>query len=153
MWWQVLRELDARDYVMLLDECKIIQLPKISDHRGNLSFIEGNNHIPFYIKRVFYIYDIPTAAERGAHAHKRNHQFIICLSGSMDVLLNDGNNSKTVHLNRPWYGLHIPPMIWASEANFSPNTLYAVLASEEYDKTDYYRDYAIFLGAVNDMCK
>jgi dTDP-4-dehydrorhamnose 3,5-epimerase-like enzyme len=132
----------------LIKHCVLTELPKISDTRGNLTFIEEMNHIPFEIKRVFYIYDIPTAVERGAHAHKQNHQYLICLSGSMDVLLDDGTHKKEVHLNRPWQGLHIPPLIWASEANFSPNTLYLVLASESYDEDDYYREYNGFLDAV-----
>ena len=133
---------------MSIENCKIIELPKISDNRGNLSFIEGGNHIPFDIKRVFYIYDVPTAVDRGAHAHLENHQFLICLSGSMDVHLDDGVNKKTVHLNRPWLGLHIPPMIWASEAEFVANTLYVVLASDMYDENDYIRDYDSFLKSV-----
>jgi dTDP-4-dehydrorhamnose 3,5-epimerase-like enzyme len=132
----------------LIKHCVLTELPKICDTRGNLTFIEEMNHIPFEIKRVFYIYDIPTAVERGAHAHKQNHQYLICLSGSMDVLLDDGTHKKEVHLNRPWQGLHIPPLIWASEANFSPNTLYVVLASEAYDEDDYYREYNDFLDAV-----
>jgi len=133
---------------MSVDDCKVIDLPKISDPRGNLTFIEECNHIPFDIKRVFYIYDVPTAVDRGAHAHKDNHQFLICLSGSMDVLLDDGMNKKTVHLNRPWQGLHIPPLVWASEAEFVPNTLYMVLASLPYDENDYIRDYYEFIELV-----
>jgi len=137
----------------LIKSCVLTELPKINDNRGNLTFIEEMNHVPFEIKRVFYIYDIPTAVDRGAHAHKKNHQYLICLSGSMDVHLDDGEHKKKVHLNRPWQGLHIPPLIWASEANFAPNTLYVVLASETYDEADYHRDYNIFLDAVrgNDL--
>ena len=93
-----------------LDQCKLIELPKIKDHRGNFTFIEGNNHVPFDIRRVFYIYDIPSAENRGAHAHYDLHQFIICLSGGLSVFLDDGVEKRTVHLNRPWVGLHIPPL-------------------------------------------
>lgn len=128
--------------------CRIIDLPKINDLRGNLTFIEENKHIPFEVKRIFYIYDIPTGKSRGAHAHHTLHQFIICLSGSLDVNLDDGHNKKTIHLNRPWQGLYIPPMIWGSESNFDPGTIYLVLASDFYDEADYYRDYNIFLQDV-----
>jgi dTDP-4-dehydrorhamnose 3,5-epimerase-like enzyme len=133
---------------MGIKHCKIIELPKISDPRGNLTFIEETNHLPFNIKRVFYIYDIPTAESRGAHAHKKNEQFIICLSGSLDVCLDDGTEKKTIHLNRPWQGLHVPALIWASESNFDPGTLYMVLASELYDEDEYIRDYDNFLNAA-----
>ena len=133
---------------MSIKECKLIQLPKITDPRGNLTFIESTRHIPFDIKRVFYIYDVPTATDRGAHAHKTLHQFLICLSGSFDVSVDDGYNQSVIHLNRPWQGLHIPPMIWASEINFDPGSICLVLASDLYDETDYYRDYSIFLERV-----
>jgi dTDP-4-dehydrorhamnose 3,5-epimerase-like enzyme len=132
-----------------LEVCTIIDLPKINDPRGNLTFIEENKHIPFEVKRVFYIYDIPTGQNRGAHAHKMLHQFLICLSGSLDVNLDDGHNKKTIHLNRPWQGLYIPPMIWGSETNFDPGTIYIVLASSFYDESDYYRDYELFLKDVH----
>ena len=131
-----------------IDDCQIIDLPKIFDHRGNLTFLEGQNHIPFDIKRVFFIYDIPSGEDRGAHAHYDLHQFIICLSGSLDVHLDDGRNQRTVHLNRPWMGLHIPPMIWASEGNFDPNSVYLVLASEVYRAESYIRDYEEFVSEV-----
>lgn len=134
---------------MKIDDCQIIELPKIPDIRGNLTFIEGTRHVPFEIKRVFYLYDVPTAADRGAHAHKTLHQFLICLSGSFDVRLDDGVHNKIVHLNRPWQGLHIPPMIWASEVNFDPGSICLVLASQVYDESDYYRDYECFIKALN----
>jgi len=134
---------------MPIEACKIIELPKIIDPRGNLTFIEGNRHIPFEIKRVFYIYDVPTAADRGAHAHKKLHQFLVCMSGSFDVSLDDGAQKKIVHLNRPWQGLHIPPMIWAAEENFDPGTVYMVLTSEVYDEADYHRDYNEYLAAIS----
>jgi hypothetical protein len=126
----------------------IIELPKIHDPRGNLTFIEGNKHVPFDIKRVFYLYDVPTGADRGAHAHKRLHQFLICLAGSFKVTLDDGTTRTQVHLNRPWKGLHVPPMIWAAEVDFDPGTVCVVLASIPYDESDYYRDYDEFLRAL-----
>jgi hypothetical protein len=131
-----------------LDHCKIVDLPKITDPRGNLTFIEQNHHVPFAIKRVFYLYDVPTAEDRGAHAHKKLHQFLICLAGSFDVRVDDGTRQGLFHLNRPWKGLHIPCMIWASEVNFDPGSVCLVLASELYDESDYIRDYAEFLRAV-----
>lgn len=130
---------------MTVDDCQLIELPKISDTRGNLTFLEGERHIPFAIKRVFYIYDIPSGQARGAHAHHRLHQFLVCLSGGLDVTLDDGKNKRTVHLNRPWRGLHVPPMIWAAEGDFDPGTVYAVMASDVYDPADYIRDYDEFL--------
>jgi dTDP-4-dehydrorhamnose 3,5-epimerase and related enzymes len=133
---------------MNLEDCNIIDLPKIRDPRGNLTFIEGQNHIPFDIKRVFYLYDVPTGEDRGAHAHKTLHQFLVCLSGSFDVQLDDGLQRTVVHLNRPWRGLHIPPMIWASEVNFDPGSVCLVLASDLYDEDDYYRDYADYRAAL-----
>lgn len=129
---------------MSIENCKIINLPKINDPRGNLTFLEGENHISFEIKRVFYLYDIPTGEDRGAHAHKELHQFLICLSGSFDVYLDDGCNKKIIHLNRPWQGLHIPPMIWAAEVNFDPGSVCLVMASARYDESDYIRNYTQF---------
>ena len=133
---------------MSLNDCKFIELPKIADYRGNLTFLEGDNHIPFPIKRVFYIYDIPSGTDRGAHAHHDLHQFIICLSGGLKVYLDDGKEKRTVHLNRPWFGLHVPPMIWASEGDFDPGTVYVVLASDTYRADSYIRDYDHFLKEV-----
>jgi len=131
-----------------IDDCKIIQLPKIVDPRGNLTFLEGSNHVPFEIKRLFYIYDVPTGENRGAHAHHNLKQFIICLSGSFDVFLDDGHQKKIVHLNRPWQGLFIPPMMWASEGNFDPGSVCLVLVSELYDPASYIRDYDYFLKLI-----
>ncbi len=128
-------------------DTQLIQLPKISDPRGNLSFIEGGQHIPFEIKRVFYIYDVPTAVSRGAHAHKDCHQFLTCLTGGLDVHTDDGHGSKRItHLNKPWEGLHIPPMTWASEEDFDSGTVYLVLTSRFYNAEDYIRDYNEFLS-------
>lgn len=126
----------------------LIQFPKISDHRGNLTFIEERKHVPFEVRRVFYVYDIPSGEDRGAHAHKTLEQVLICLSGALDVHLDDGHETETVHLNRPWLGLYLPPMIWASEGNFDSGTVYLVLTSDLYDEADYYRDYNQFLEAV-----
>ena len=133
---------------MTVDSCKIIDLPKITDPRGNLTFVEGNQHVSFEIKRVFYLYDVPTGSDRGAHAHKKLHQFLICLAGSFDVSLDDGVSKKICHLNRPWLGLHIPPMIWAAEINFDPGSICLVLASDHFDEKDYYRDYSEYLQAL-----
>ena len=130
---------------MSINECTIITFPKIADRRGNLSFIEGNRHVPFPIKRVFYVYDIPSAQDRGAHAHRSLQELVVCLSGSLEVRLDDGQNKKVLRLNRPWQGLFIPPMIWTSYGDFDPGTVYIVLASEYYEEEDYYRDYNIFL--------
>ena len=124
-----------------IQNCELIPLPKISDLRGNLTFIEGNEHIPFDIKRVFYLYDVPTGESRGAHAHHSLHQFLICLSGSFDVAVDDGVSKNVIHLNRPWSGLHVPPMIWAAEINFDPGTVCLVLVSDFFDEADYIRDY------------
>ncbi len=133
---------------MSLADCKLITLPKIDDPRGNLTFIESGGHIPFEIKRAFYIYDVPAGQTRGAHAHKQLQQFLICLSGSFDVMLDDGKDKSVVHLNRPWLGLYIPPMIWDSEGNFDAGSVCLVLASIHYDESDYYREYQGFLAAV-----
>ena len=132
---------------MLISDCKLIELPKLLDPRGKLTFIEGGRHIPFDIKRVFYLYDVPTGEDRGAHAHKKLDQFLVCLSGSFDVSLDDGVNKSLIHLNRPWQGLHIPPMIWAAEINFDPGSLCLVMASMAYDEADYHRNYDDFLDA------
>ena len=132
-----------------IHECKLVPLPKISDLRGNLTFIEGNEHIPFDIKRIFYLYDVPTGESRGAHAHHTLHQFLICLSGSFDVAVDDGISKATIHLNRPWSGLHVPPMIWAAEVDFDPGTVCLVLASNLYAEDDYIRDYDDYLQLKN----
>ena len=136
---------------MSVKNCQLINLPKIADPRGNLTCLEGGNHIPFEIKRVFYLYDVPTGENRGAHAHKELHQFLICLSGSFDVSLDDGYNKKVVHLNRPWKGLHIPPMVWAAEVNFDPGSVCLVMASARYDEVDYIRDYPQFTALAKKL--
>jgi len=131
-----------------LEKCKIIKLPKIYDSRGNLTFIEGKKHIPFEIKRVYYLYDVPSGAIRGGHAHKRLQQLIIAVSGSFDVILDDGYTRKRFHLNRPYYGLYIPTMVWRELDNFSAGAVCLVLASEYYDEDDYIRDYEVFLEEI-----
>lgn len=130
---------------MKVSDCLVKELPKITDLRGNLTFVESERHVPFPVKRVFYLYDVPTGADRGAHAHRRQHQFLICLSGSFDVELDDGNDRSVVHLNRPWKGLHIPPGIWAAETNFDAGSVCLVLASDYYDETDYIREFDDYL--------
>jgi hypothetical protein len=130
---------------MKIQNFKLIELPKIIDPRGNLSVIEGGRQIPFDIKRIFYLYDVPTGADRGAHAHRKLFQFLICLSGSFDVSLDDGKDQSVVHLNRPWQGLLVPPLMWAAEINFDPGSVCLVLASAYYDEADYIRDYEEFL--------
>jgi hypothetical protein len=130
---------------MNIDLCKIIDLPKIADARGNLTFVEGGNQIPFNIQRVYYLYDVPGGAQRGGHAHKNLHQLIIAMSGSFDVLLDDGTNKKRVHMNRSYNGLYVCPMIWRELDNFSSGSVLMVLASNKYDEEDYYRDYEKFL--------
>jgi hypothetical protein len=132
----------------MLDICKIIDLPKIADPRGNLTFIEGGRHVPFEIKRAYYLYDVPGGAERGGHAHKGLHQLIIAMSGSFDIVLDDGREKKRFHLNRSYYGLYVCPMIWREMDNFSSGSVALVLASQFYDPADYYRDYAEFLKAI-----
>ena len=124
--------------------CSIIELPKIHNRAGNITVIENNKNIPFGVKRVFYIYDIPGGEDRGAHAHKACHQFLVAASGSFEIEMDDGINKRTVILNRPYYGLHIPPGIWAAEKGFSSGSICMVLASHKYDQKDYIRDYNEF---------
>ncbi|MEG1950867.1 MAG: FdtA/QdtA family cupin domain-containing protein [Odoribacter sp.] len=123
---------------------QIIELPKILDDRGNLSFVEELKHIPFEIKRSYWIYDVPGGAIRGGHAYRENDEFVIALSGSFDVVLDNGLDKNVYHLNRSYYGLYIPRMIWRSMENFSTNSLALVVSSAEYDEKDYIRDYEIF---------
>lgn len=126
-------------------DCAILELPRINDRSGNITAIENNKEIPFDIKRIFYLYDIPGGESRGAHAHKECHQFLVAASGSFEVQLDDGKVKKTVTLNQPFRGLHIPPGIWASEVNFSSGAICLVLASHKYDESDYVRDYKEFI--------
>ena len=133
---------------MSLSDCRIIDLPKIADPRGNLTFIESGRHIPFQIQRVYYLYDTPGGAERGGHAHIGLHQLIVAMSGSYDVILNDGKQEKRFHLNRSYYGLYVCPMIWRELDNFSSGAVCLVLASNFYDESDYYRDYNEFVKSL-----
>jgi dTDP-4-dehydrorhamnose 3,5-epimerase-like enzyme len=136
---------------MSLEDCKIIELPKISDPRGNLSFIEGEQHIPFNIKRVYYLYDVPGGSDRGSHAHKNLHQFIVAMSGSFDVVLDDGQKKNRFHLNRSYYGLYVCPMMWRDLDNFSSGAVCMVLASERYSSEDYIRDYDQFIADARQL--
>jgi len=130
-----------------IEKCQIIDLPKVSDPRGNLTFIEEGRHVPFEFKRVYYLYDVPGGAERGGHAHKGLHQLIIAMSGSFDVVLDDGRMKRRIHLNRSYKGLYVCPMIWREIDNFSSGSVCMVLASNLYDEDDYYRDYEQYLSA------
>ncbi len=125
-----------------------MQLPKVHDTRGNLTFIEGGGHVPFPIRRVYYLYDVPGGASRAGHAHKQLEQFVIAMAGSFDVLLDDGAEQRRFHLNRSYFGLYIPPMIWREIDNFSTGAVCLALASQHYDESDYYRSHAEFLDAV-----
>lgn len=126
----------------------IINLPKIEDERGNLTFIEEENHIPFKIKRVYWIYDVPGGQKRGGHAFKEQQEFIVALSGSFDVVIDDGKQKQTFSLNRSYYGLYVPNGLWREMNNFSTNSLALVLSSTEFSEDDYIRDYAAFLKYV-----
>jgi hypothetical protein len=126
-------------------DCTIIEIPKVNNRSGNISIIEGLKNLPFEPVRVFYIYDIPAGEARGAHSHKVCHQFVIAASGSFEISLDDGINKKTVALNRPFYGLHIPPGIWAYECNFSSGAICLVLTSDKYNEDDYLRCYEDFI--------
>jgi dTDP-4-dehydrorhamnose 3,5-epimerase-like enzyme len=128
-----------------IDDCKLIQLPKISERKGALTPIYSGEHVPFEVQRVFYIYDVPGGEGRGAHAHKKLYQFLVSVMGAFDVVLDDGSNTRRVRLDRAYYGLLIPPMIWAHEENFSSGGICLVLASLPYDESDYIRDYETFL--------
>lgn len=130
-------------------DCSLITLPKIKNRAGNITPIQNSVEVPFDVKRVFYLYDVPGGESRGAHAHKQCHQFLVAASGSFEVLLNDGKIQRTVQLNRPDCGIHIPPMIWASEINFSSGAICLVLASECYSETDYIRDFEQFTALIN----
>ena len=136
---------NAVSYARSVFDCSLYELNKMHDVEGNLTFIYQNIHVPFEINRVFYSYDIPGGEERGGHAHKKCHQFIIAASGSFEVVLDDGTNKRTIALNRPFWGLHVPPGIWSSEQGFSSGSICLVLSSHGYDENDYIRNYEKFL--------
>jgi hypothetical protein len=129
---------------MEIKQPKIINLPKILDDRGNLTFLESENHVPFKIKRAYWIYDVPGGEVRGGHAYKTIHEFIIAISGSFDVVLDNFKETKVYPLNRSYFGLYVPNMIWRKLENFSTNSLCLILASDDYNETDYIRDYELF---------
>lgn len=128
-----------------IDDVRIIELPKFTDPRGNLSFVEQLNHIPFEIKRTYWIYDVPGGENRGGHAFKENEEFIVALSGAFDVIVDDGENKKTFILNRSYYGLYVPAGLWREMDNFSTNSLALEFGSIHYDEKDYIRDYQEYL--------
>jgi len=136
------------EYAMSLADCHQIDFPKINDPRGNLTFIEGERHIPFEIKRVYYLYDVPGGATRAGHAHKILQQVLIAISGSFDVLLDDGKEQKRYHLNRSYFGLYIYPLTWRVIDNFSSGAVCLSIVSDFYNESDYYRDYSEFLRAI-----
>ena len=127
-----------------MEEVRLIELPKIGDRRGNLSVIEEKNHIPFKVERTFWIYDVPGGEARGGHAYRTSEELIVALSGSFDVVLDDGKERKTFSLNRSYYGLYVPKMMWREMENFSTNSVALVLSSTKYDAADYVRDYEQF---------
>jgi hypothetical protein len=130
-----------------INDCRLIDLGKIHNKAGNITVIENtNSQLPFRVKRVFYLYDIPSGEARGAHAHRECHQIIIAASGSFEIELDDSISKKTIMLNRPFYGLHIPPGIWAQEINFSSGSICLVMTSEFYMESDYIRDYSQFIN-------
>lgn len=127
-------------------DCSVIELPRIENAKGNITPVHSGINLPFEIARIFYLYDIPGGEARGAHAHRECHQFLVAASGSFEVVLDDGYNKRTVTLNRPYFGLHIPPGIWAAEQVFSSGSICLVLTSHIYDEADYIRDYASFIN-------
>ena len=131
-----------------IHDCRLIDLPKIHDARGNLTFIEGGRHVPFDIERVYYLYDVPGGSARAGHAHKVLEQLLVAMSGSFDVTLDDGVEKRKFHLNRSYFGLYVPNMVWREIDNFSSGAVCMALASSRYDEEDYYRDYNTYLAAV-----
>ncbi len=138
---------------MSIAECYQIELPKITDPRGNLTFIEGEKHVPFEIKRVYYLYDVPGGATRAGHAHKSLQQVLIAISGSFDVTLDDGKEKKRYHLNRSYTGLYVHPLIWRVIDNFSSGAVCLSIVSDLYDESDYFRNYDDFLKAIGEQNK
>lgn len=134
-------------------DCSIIELPRINNRAGNITPVTNQENVPFDVKRIFYIYDIPGGEDRGAHAHKDCHQFLIAASGSFEIEMDDGVNKRTIILNRPYYGLHIPPGIWAAEKGFSSGAICLVLASHKYEENDYIRNYNKYLTLLNETTR
>jgi len=131
-----------------LKNCRVVNLPRVQDSRGNLTFAQDFDQVPFSIRRVYFLYDVPAGSERGGHAHKSLHQFIVPVAGSFDVQLHDGEKEQTFRMNRPFLGLYVAPMTWRSLRNFSSGSVCLVLASELYDEDDYYREYGAFIKAA-----
>lgn len=146
-----MEELKDNQYkTMKIEDCKIIELPKFLDSRGNLSFVEQMNHIPFEIKRTYWIYDVPGGENRGGHAFRRNEEFIVALSGAFDVIVDDGESKKIITLNRSYYGLYVPAGLWREMENFSTNSVALEFGSIHYDEKDYIREYDEYLKMKKD---
>ncbi len=135
---------------MRVEDCRILDFPKITDARGNLTVIEAERHVPFAVKRVFYLYDVPPGETRGGHAHRQLEQVMVCVAGACRVELDDGERKRCVRLDSPLRGLYVPPMVWEVETNFEPGSICLVLASDVYSEPDYYRDYAEYVRDVTD---
>jgi hypothetical protein len=136
---------------MSLDDVRIVELPRIMDPRGNLTFVEEERHVPFEIKRVFYLYDVPGGESRAGHALRTCQQFIVAMSGSFDVFVDDGAENRRFHLNRSYYGLYLPALVWRELDNFSSGSVCTVFASEFYDEAGYFREYAAFARATRGL--
>jgi len=134
-----------------VDDCRLLELPRIHDSRGTLSVVEARKHVPFDIERVFFVYDLEPGKTRGAHAHKTLHEVVICVAGGMDLTFDDGTTRKTVRLEKPSQALYLPPMIWAWSGNYTPGTVLLALASHPYDAGDYYRDYDEYLAVMRTL--
>jgi hypothetical protein len=142
--------MEKRQILASVSGCEVIELGQHHNRAGNISIIENNTNLPFEVKRVFYIYDIPGGESRGAHSHRECHQFIVAVSGSFEIEMDDGVQKRTVALNRPYFGLHIPPGIWAAEKDFSSGAICLVMTSRKYDEKDYIRNYQDFLTFRNE---
>lgn len=147
---EVSRSIRLNTYMISVDDCRILEFPRILDPRGSLTPIEGGAHVPFDIRRVYYIYDVPAGASRAGHSHRELQQVLIAISGSFDVQVDDGRSRKVFHMNRPYMGLYIPRMIWREIDNFSAGSVCVSLASENYAESDYYRSYAEFMDAIKE---